>query len=68
MNYERRISKLEKLSPTQSLSRIRLLRDETETLSDAFDQSGLSGCMADYLLICRMIIDHPKSEIKEKVL
>ncbi len=63
--HEKRIRKLEKLSAPQSLPWIRVVRDKTELLADAFKESGHSGSMEDYLVNCRVIIDQPKSEIKK---
>ena len=68
MNHEKRINKLEQISPPQSLPWIRLVRDDTETLADAFKKSGHPGCLEDYLVICRVIIDPPKSEDNEDLI
>ena len=57
MNYERRVSKLEKISPKKSLPVIRLVRDETEDMQDVFERSGYSGSMGNFLIIWRIKIN-----------
>jgi len=57
MKHERRVNKLEKISPPRSLPRIRLVRDKTETLADAFKASGHTRKIEDFSIIQRVIID-----------
>jgi hypothetical protein len=46
-----------RIQPSRSLPWIRLVRDENETLEDAFKKSGRPGRVEDYLVICRVIIN-----------
>ena len=62
MNHERRINKLEGNYPANVLPKIRLVRDETETLEDAFNRAGYSGKMDNFFIIQRVIINPPPSK------
>ena len=57
MNHEKRINKLEQNYPANVLPTIRLVRDETVTLEDAFNQAGYSGKMDNFFIIERVIIN-----------
>lgn len=55
--HEGRISKLEGNYPAKVLPTIRLVRDETETLEDAFNRAGYSGKMDNFFIIQRVVIN-----------
>ncbi len=57
MSHQKRINKLEQNYPTKVLPRISLVRDETETLEDAFNRAGYSGKMDNFFIIQRVIIN-----------
>ncbi len=57
MSHQKRINKLEENYPANVLPRIRLVRDETETLEDAFNRAGYSGKMDNFFIIQRVIIN-----------
>ena len=62
MSHEKRINKLEQNYPADVLPTIRLVRDETETLEDAFNRAGYSGKMDNFFIIQRVIINPLRSK------
>jgi len=55
--HEKRIGKLEKISPSCDLPWIKLIKEENQTLEEVFEESGHPGRMEDYRIFCCEIID-----------